>query len=177
LKPRSQIAAQTLTGDEIMLTKSTIALTFALGAASIASAPLAKDSGVPTIDIDRSCQASATALGSIYNGDTKDAVNVCMMDEQGARDELAKNWDSYPALAKARCVQTREYLPGYVEWLACIEMTRDVIQLRKQELASSAAPESANASSRPGKRRAGSGECPAVQMKDDGSIAYITNCR
>lgn len=159
-----------------MYVKSTIALTFAIMLGAVPAA-LAKG-GPPNINIDRSCQASATALGSIYGGGTQDAVGVCKMDEQGARDQLAKDWDSYPALAKSRCVQTSEYLPSYVEWLACIEMTRDVIQLRKQELAS--APESDNAASRPSKRRgrAGSpnGDCPAVKMNEDGSIAYITAC-
>jgi hypothetical protein len=155
-----------------MLTKSKIALAVAtILAAAFASS--AKGGGPPTVDIERTCRESATALGS---GNAKEAVDVCVMDEQAARDELVKDWGKYPALAKAQCVQTKEYLPGYVEWLACVEMTRDVTQLRKQAVAST--PRSANASLRSARHRAASEtrDCPRVQMRDDGSINYIINC-
>jgi hypothetical protein len=100
-----------------MLTKSKIALAVAtILAAAFASS--ANGGGPPTVDIERTCRESATALGS---GNAKEAVDVCVMDEQAARDELVKDWGKYPALAKAQCVQTKEYLPGYVEWLACVE--------------------------------------------------------
>jgi len=49
-----------------------------------------------------------------------------------ARDQLVKDWASYPALAKSRCAKPQEYLPGYVEWLTCIEMTRDSLQILKE---------------------------------------------
>jgi hypothetical protein len=60
-------------------------------------------------------------------------MDVCLSDEEEARKQLVKEWASYPALARSQCVKTAEYLPGYVEWLSCIQMTRDVLQLRKQE--------------------------------------------
>jgi hypothetical protein len=87
-------------------------------------------------------------------------MNVCLMDQQAARDQIVKDWATYPAIAKERCVQPKEYLPGYVEWQSCLELTRDVLKLRKE-----------NAS-----RTSGSTDCPIVKYTDDGSIDYVINC-
>jgi hypothetical protein len=72
-------------------------------------------------------------------------------------------------------VQTREYLPGYVEWLSCIQMSSDVLKLRK-ESASDASESSAGR--RPKGRRAGAvkGDCPVAKYTEDGSIDYVINC-
>jgi hypothetical protein len=136
---------------------------------SAASAAAAKDGGPPTIDIQKTCRENVNALGTILGGEIKQDMSACLMDEQEARDQLVKNWATYPAIAKARCVQPQDYLPGYVEWQSCIEMTRDVLKLRK-ESASSASGSSA--------RGAGAvkGECPVVKYTDDGSIEYMINC-
>lgn len=158
-----------------MFTKSKIAVTAAIIMAA-ASASMAKDSGgPPIINVDKTCRENANALGTL-SGNDQDAVDVCKMDEQAARDELAKDWASYPVVAKARCVQTKEYLPGYVEWLACIQMTRDVLQLRKQDLSSTPAEPAARPRSRDRRSSSESRECPVVNMADDGSISYIINC-
>ncbi len=159
-----------------MLSTSKIVITAAIIMAA-ASASMAKDGGgPPTINVDRTCRENANALGSIYGDDSKDAVDVCKMDEQAARDELAKDWASYPAVAKARCVQTKEFLPGYVEWLACIQMTRDVMQLRKQDVGSTPAEPTVRSRSRGHRANSESRECPIVNMADDGSISNIINC-
>jgi hypothetical protein len=129
---------------------------------SAASASAAKDGGPPTIDIQKTCRENVNALGTILGGEIKQDMSACLMDEQDARDQLVKNWATYPANAKALCVQPKEYLPGYVEWQACLDMTRDVLKLRKE-----------NASSASG---AVKGECPVVKYTDDGSIEYMINC-
>jgi hypothetical protein len=141
-----------------------------------ASAAPAKGSGPPTIDIQKTCRESSTALTDLTGSSTQDAVNSCVNDEQTAHDQLTKDWANYPALAKSTCINPKEYLPGYVEWQACIEMTRDVIQLRKDQAASAPADSTSGQSS---SRRTGSksGECPIVHTADDGSIDWvITNC-
>ena len=129
-----------------------------------AAASAAKDGGPPTIDIQKTCRENVNALGTILGGEIGQNMSVCLMDEQAARDQLVKNWATYPAIAKALCVQPKEYLPGYVEWQACLDMTRDVLKLRK---------ESASSASGSG---AVTGECPVVKYKDDGSIEYMINC-
>ena len=162
-----------------MSTKSKIALTAAIILGAIlgaASASLAKDSGPPTIDIQTTCRESSNALVDLTGNSSQDSFNSCMSDEQTAREQIVKDWATYPAPAKAQCVQPKEYLPGYVEWQSCLEMTRDVINLRKQQAASAAA--SSNASAQSSNRRAGSGtkECPVVKTTDDGSIDWVLNC-
>jgi hypothetical protein len=163
-----------------MLTKSKIALTAAILLGAIlgaASASLAKDSGPPALDIQTTCRESSNALVVDLTGNgSQDSFSSCMSDEQTAREQLVKDWATYPALAKAQCVHPKEYLPGYVEWQSCLEMTRDVINLRKQQAASAAA--SSNASAQSSNRRAGSEnkECPVVKTTDDGSIDWVLNC-
>jgi hypothetical protein len=141
-----------------------------------ASAAPAKGSGPPTIDIQKTCRESSTALLGLTDNPKQD-LDSCLSDEQAAREQLTKDWANYPALAKSTCINPNEYLPGYVEWQACIEMTRDVIQLRKDQAAS--APADSDASGQSSSRRTGSksGECPIVHTADDGSIDWvITNC-
>ena len=158
-----------------MLTKSKIALIAAI-ILGTASASLAKDSGPPNIDLQKTCRESANALAGLTGNDTQDTFNTCMADEQMAREQLVKDWATYPALAKARCTQTKEFLPAYVEWQTCIEMTRDVIKMRKEQAVST--PASSNASRQSSSRRAGSKtrECPVVKIGEDGSIVSVTNC-
>jgi hypothetical protein len=141
-----------------------------------ASAAPAKGSGPPNIDIQKTCRESSTALLGLTD-DPKQDLDSCISDEQAAREQLTKDWANYPALAKSTCINPKEYLPGYVEWQACIEMTRDVIELRKDQAAS--APADSHASGQSSSRRTGSksAECPIVHTADDGSIDWvITNC-
>jgi hypothetical protein len=100
------------------------------------------------------------------------------MDEQAARDQIVKDWATYPAIAKERCVQPSEYLPGYVEWQTCLEMTKDVVKMRQDREKNGSAPTTVGQSSKSSKRRAGltTSECPVVKYTEDGGIDYITNC-
>jgi hypothetical protein len=162
------------TGGTAMMTKPKIALTAAviLGAASAA---LAKDSGPPNIDIQMTCRQSANAMSGLTGNDTQD-FDACISDEQAAHDQLIKNWATYPALAKSACLKPKEFLPGYVEWQSCIEITTDVIKMRKDQAA--AAPADSHGSGPSSGHRTGSKsrECPIVQTREDGSIDWVINC-
>jgi hypothetical protein len=120
-----------------MLSKSKIALTAAiiLGAVSAAAA---KDGGPPTVDIQKTCRESSNVLSGLAGSGNQD-FDACMNDEQAARDQLAKDWASYPAAAKSQCIKPKEYLPDYVEWQSCIEMTRDVLTMKKSDAGSAPA--------------------------------------
>jgi hypothetical protein len=159
-----------------MLTNSTIALMTAAIILGTASASLARDGGPPNIDIQKTCRESSSALIGLTGNDSQDTLGTCMDDEQTAREQLVKDWATYPAIAKEQCIQPKEYLPGYVEWQSCLEMTRDVINMRKEQAVS--VPASSDASRRSSGHRAGSGsrECPIVQTTEDGSIAQVVNC-
>jgi hypothetical protein len=159
-----------------MLPKSKIALTAAIIILGAVSASLAKDGGPPNIDIQKTCRESSDALTGFMGNNSQDNFSACMSDEQTAREQLVKDWATYPALAKALCIKPKEFLPGYVEWQSCIEMTRDVIKVRQEQAASM--PAGSNASRQSSSRRAGSKtrECPIVQTAEDGSVDWVINC-
>jgi len=165
-----------------MLAKATaiVAAVIVLGATSTS---LARDGGgPPTIDIQKTCRENVTALSTGLGGEINQDVSVCLMDEQAARDQMVKDWATYPAIAKERCVQPKEYLPGYVEWHTCLELTRDVLKMRKENTSSTKESASSTSGSSARRRASGrrngavTGECPVVKYTEDGSIDYIINC-
>jgi hypothetical protein len=84
--------------------------------------------GPPTIDIQKLCRASANALFSVSSNPA--AIDSCISDEQAAREQLTKSWESFSAGDRSFCVLPREYLPSYIEWLTCLQMERDVKKIR-----------------------------------------------
>jgi hypothetical protein len=124
-----------------------------------AATALAKDGGPPKLDIDYACHASQKAV-SAPSSATSDVFSACKNDEADARAKLEKNWASYPADDKARCIQPKEYLPTYVEWLTCLEIGRDVKAMRKGQPVPTATTR----------------ECPVVRFRDDGTIISVTAC-
>jgi hypothetical protein len=79
---------------------------------------VAAPGGVPSIDIQNGCRESSDA---VYGSTTGSIFDSCVEDEKDASAQLAKDWESFPAADKARCVNPAIYLPSYVEWLTCIE--------------------------------------------------------
>jgi len=149
-------------GDETMFTTTKIALSVAviLGAASAA---LAQDRGLPILDIQKVCRQDDRAVRSLFSDVSQDYFNNCMDDEHKAREQLLKDWATFSTLAKGGCVRPKEYLVGYVEWLTCLEITRDVIKMRKDN--------GSEASNVDGRRR-----CPIVQVGEDGAIKSVVAC-
>lgn len=131
------------------------------------SASLAKDGSPPTIDLRKTCQATVAAAAAIIGNIGQGDIDVCMQDEEAARMQLLNEWANFPALAKSRCVKPQEYVPSYVEWVACLEMTRDVLKMRQQEQ-SSAPAAGLGKNSR---------ECPVVEVDQDGAIKSVIACR
>ena len=81
---------------------------------------------VPTVDIQNTCRIAATAMLQLMGGSSIDGDrDICLGSERGARTQLVKDWTAYASEDKSRCVQTKVYLPSYVEWLTCLEMARD----------------------------------------------------
>jgi hypothetical protein len=110
-----------------MITK----LRFALSAAIVLGAAYAASAGpLPGIDMEKMCRASA----AVPFADNAATFDICMSDEQAAREKLVEDWSNIPAKDKARCVLPGEYLPGYIEWLTCLEMERDYRKIRQQQL-------------------------------------------
>jgi hypothetical protein len=152
------------TGAVIMLSKRMIVLSAVLILAG-ASAASSKGGDLPTIDVQKGCRAAEAELTALFGSGTNDAFKTCVDSEQAGRDQLLKDWDTFPALAKAKCVQPKEYLPSYIEWQTCLEMTRDVMKLR--ESASQAGGKSDKSARR---------QCPVVEIGTDGNIISVIAC-
>jgi hypothetical protein len=110
--------------------RTVVAVAMVLSAASIS---LARDGGPPTIDIEKLCRGDMDAVREVFTAGDLQGMDTCVTDERAAREQLFKSWATYPASAKAACVQPQEYLSGYVEWQTCIEMTQAVLELRKRQ--------------------------------------------
>jgi hypothetical protein len=138
-----------------MIRKSGIAISAAIIVTAVSTA-FAKDGGLPKLNTEYACHASAQAVAAIISVDT-DLFASCMSDENEARQQLEKDWAKYPGSDKDRCIQTKEYLPGYVEWLTCLEMERDVKLMRKDQ---------------PGTQNTAD-KCPVVRYLGDGTILSV----
>src|SRR6266536_518869 len=89
---------------------------------------------VPSIDIQKTCQAAAGAMVSLMGGTTTEQdVNACLDSEQKARDQIVKDGATYASADKKQCMRTGVYLPSYVEWLTCLEMGRDVRKMQRED--------------------------------------------
>jgi hypothetical protein len=88
--------------------------------------------GLPTIDIQKTCQAAAVVTAG---PSAQQDINICLSSEEKARDQMVKDWAQYAAADKTRCVQAgpKVYLPSYIEWLTCLEMETAVKKMRQDQ--------------------------------------------
>jgi hypothetical protein len=84
---------------------------------------------VPRLNIEASCRADSRAAGNVSPD-----IDACMKSENAARDQLAKNWNSFAARDRASCLAltTTGTAGTYTELLTCVEMKRDARQLPKE---------------------------------------------
>jgi hypothetical protein len=122
-----------------------------------ASTAIAKDGGLPKLNIEFACHASEQAVSAIVSV-TTDIYKSCLDGENDARNHLDETWANFPASDKARCIHPKEFLPSYVEWLTCLEMTRDVKQTRK---------------GKPAPTSSDTPKCPVVHFLEDGTITGV----
>jgi hypothetical protein len=89
---------------------------------------------VPTVNIQKTCQAAAGVMVSYGVGAATegDDVRVCLDSENKAREQLIKEWATFPLSDRDSCIQTRGYLPSYIEWLTCFEMNKIVREGRQK---------------------------------------------
>jgi hypothetical protein len=91
---------------------------------------IAVAAGVPNIDVKSTCRNAATVTGVL----TQQDIESCIADEQGARDELVKDWAQFSAASKTQCVHaSKDYLPSYVEVLTCLSMAKDAKSLPEEK--------------------------------------------
>lgn len=85
--------------------------------------------GVPNLDMGPTCRSPAR----LELGGTAD-VKSCLQSEQRARDLLVKEWSKFPVSDQRECTElvTRGGPPSYVELYTCLEMSREVARLRRE---------------------------------------------
>jgi hypothetical protein len=139
----------------------------------------AASNGVPTVDVAVTCRTSERALIAIFGASYQQTFDSCMTSEKDARAQIVKDWSSYPAGARQRCVNTTGYMPSYVEWLTCLEMEKQVNEVRKSAASTEGRGGRAGARTR-GKSAPQIGSaanpCPIVQSGPDGSITSVIAC-
>jgi len=86
---------------------------------------------VPTIYLEETCRAASSAMVELMGrSSTADDMKICMDSENKAREQIVKQWDSFDFSDRDSCIQTRVYLPSYVEWLTCLDMKKMVREAR-----------------------------------------------
>jgi hypothetical protein len=86
---------------------------------------------VPTIYLEETCRAASSAMVELMGrSSTQDDMKICMDSEHKAREQIVKQWDSFDFSDRDSCIQTRVYLPSYVEWLTCLDMKKMVREAR-----------------------------------------------
>ena len=105
--------------------------TIIIAAASLAaSAVYAAE--VPTLEVSPTCKPIANDRSLAIDTDR------CLKTERAAREQLAREWENFPAADRVLCTQTASMggLPSYVELITCLEMKRDVAQLPNRNMTS-----------------------------------------
>jgi len=95
-----------------------------IAAASLMAAA-ANASQVPTLDVSGTCIPMA--------GDKTIAIDTdrCFKTERDAREQLTREWASFPAADRTLCTQRAAMggMASYVALMTCLEMKRDVAKL------------------------------------------------
>jgi hypothetical protein len=105
-----------------------------LGAAALGlyASAVAAEGLLPGINVEASCRASANAVFQATGDKTVATVENCMSQENAARAQIMRSWDTFSSSDRAQCINPKVYMPSYVEWLTCLETRRDVRGLPKQ---------------------------------------------
>jgi hypothetical protein len=104
----------------------------------LAAPAFAAEPQVPRLDLTPTCRPL----------DKSDMMqldeNRCRQIENDARDQLARQWSSYPPADRSQCIATATMggTASYVELITCLEMKRDVAKLpdRKMTIRPAALP-------------------------------------
>ena len=134
---------------------SAIIATAAVAIAATAAASLpARSDDVLTLDVRPVCRgiAAQSADPGVGQGGQADTYQRCLESEQAVHDELKQKWSSFSAADKRHCVELAKTggESSHTELLTCLEMARDVRQLRAAAAAvNNAAIETAKEAAKP----------------------------
>jgi hypothetical protein len=96
-------------------------LTFGMAILIAGAAPVMAQ-GVPNFNVGQGCRQVSTGPNKLTT------LDQCMADENDARDDLMKNWQSFlPSEQRVGLTETiSDGTPSYVELLECLNMARDM---------------------------------------------------
>ena len=99
-----------------------------MSAAVLAATVFVAVDQVPNWNVAPSCRVAVSKTSPV--GD----MEVCMSNEQAARDQLAKEWEQFTPADKAHCLRlaTLGGEPSYTDLLTCLELERDARALREK---------------------------------------------
>ena len=100
-------------------------------AACLAAPAFAAEPQVPRLDLTPTCRP-------IDKSDMQLDENRCRQVENDARDQLARQWASFPAADRSQCIATATMggTASYVELITCLELKRDAANLPPNGLSS-----------------------------------------
>jgi hypothetical protein len=76
--------------------------------------------GLPSIDLQKLCNSSARTMAGL-SGDPMKTFDACLSDEKEAREQLLRDWVTYPSSDKALCMRTADYLPAMSNGLPALK--------------------------------------------------------
>jgi hypothetical protein len=87
--------------------------------------------GVPNINYEKGCRASAAANASLGIVIDDQSVNACMAEEKGARDRLSQQWTEFSSSDRVHCEREAALgeMPSYVELQTCLQIARETKSL------------------------------------------------
>jgi hypothetical protein len=91
---------------------------------------------VPNLNVQQVCEGIAQQGGVTFRDPAiAQEKKSCVETEQQIRDQLARQWSSFPAADKTHCVNesTMGGESSYTELLTCLEMARDVRTMHLEE--------------------------------------------
>jgi hypothetical protein len=99
--------------------------------ASHADATLAGE--VPTLDVAPLCHG-ITDQSDLQEGFQRVSFDQCIKAEEGDREQIKKEWSEFTASDKQHCAKEAKMggESSYTELLTCLEMARDVRNLKSQ---------------------------------------------
>ena len=91
---------------------------------------VAATDGVPTFHVRPSCEGAARAN---YMTLGNERLESCIATEHSTRDQLAKNWSSFPPADRSNCIAAmHNFNPTYTELVTCLEMKRDLRTMKPE---------------------------------------------
>lgn len=89
---------------------------------------VAATDGVPKFDVTESCEGAARAN---YMTLGNERLQSCINSEHQTRDNLAKNWSAFPTADRSNCIAAmHNFNPTYTELATCLEMKRDLRNMK-----------------------------------------------